>query len=106
MGKKAFLINQLKVIQKYMKKNQKIITGQRDDYTTSSLLDRNYFKKHYKMIVIDLSKQQAFDSYSKAIQQSNFTGNLDGINNRLKFFIVEEAKKTILDISQETVKVL
>ena len=52
------------------------------------------------MIAIDLSKQQAFDANPKAIQQVNFTGNLDGTNNRLLFFINEEVKETILDFSQ------
>ena len=56
---------------------QKIATGQRDDYKTGCLLDYNYFKNHYKMTAIDLSKQQALDADPKAIQQINFTGNLD-----------------------------
>ena len=43
---------------------------------TSSLLDCQYFNKCYKMIAIDLSKQQAFDADPKAIQQNNFGGNL------------------------------
>ena len=46
---------------------RKITTGQGDDYTTGSLLDYNYFIKHYKMIVIDLSKQQALNADPKAI---------------------------------------
>ena len=54
---------------------QKIATGQGDDYTTSCLLDYNYFNNCYKMIAIDLSKQQALDP--KAMQQINFTGHLD-----------------------------
>ena len=37
-------------------------TGQRDDYTTGCLLDYSYFKNHYKMVAIDLSKQQPFDA--------------------------------------------
>ena len=40
------------------------------------LLDYNYFKKYYKVIAIDLSKQQALDADPKAIQQINFNGNL------------------------------
>ena len=85
-----------------------IATGQRDDYTTSCLLDYNYFNKHYKMIPIDLSKQQAFDADPKAIHQINFTGNLaqDWNANKTIFFIIEEAKETIFDLSQGTVKVL
>ena len=56
------------------------------------------------MITTDLSKQQTIDP--KAMQQINFTENLSGNNYRLIFFIIEEAKETILDFSQETVKVL
>ena len=55
---------------------QKIATGQEDDYTTSYLLDYNHFKNHYKMKPIDLSKQQAPNADPKAIQKTNFTGNL------------------------------
>ena len=55
---------------------QKIATGQGDDYTTGCLLDYNYFKNCYKVIAIDLSKQQVLDADLKAIQQINFTGNL------------------------------
>ena len=53
---------------------RKISTGQGDDYTTGCLLDYNYFKEHYKMIAIDLSK---LDSYPNVIQKINFTGNLE-----------------------------
>ena len=56
---------------------QKIATGQGDDYTTVCLLDNDYFKNYYKMIAIDLSKQQALDADPKSIQQINFTTNLD-----------------------------
>ena len=48
---------------------RKIATGQGDDYTTCCLLDYSYFKDHYKMIAVDLSKQQALDPDPKAIQQ-------------------------------------
>ena len=54
------------------------------------MLDYNYFKEHYKMIAIDLSKQQELDSDPKAIQQINFTGNLE--QQATIFFIIEEAK--------------
>ena len=47
---------------------RKITTGQGDDYTTGCLLDYNYFNNYYKMISIDLSKQQSFDADPKAIQ--------------------------------------
>ena len=82
---------------------QKIATGQGDDYTTGYLLDHNYFKSYYKMIAIDSSKQQALGADPKAIQQINFIGNL-GEQSTI-FFITEEAKETVLDFSQGTVKV-
>ena len=50
----------------------KIATGQRDNYTTGCLLDYNYFKNLFKMIAIDLSKQQALDTDEKAIQQNTY----------------------------------
>ena len=58
------------------------------------------------MIAIDLSKQQALDVDPKAIQQINFTANLDRAGNTAIFFIIEEAKETVLEFSQGTVKVL
>ena len=85
---------------------RKIATGRGDDYTTGCLLDYTYFKKYYKMIVIDLSKQQALDADPKAIQQVNLTTNLDRARNTRLFFIHEEAKQTVFEFSQGTVKVL
>ena len=85
---------------------RKIATGQGDDYTTGCLLDYSYFKDHYKMIAIDLSKQQALDADPRAIQQINFTANLDRAGNTTMFFIIEEAKETVFEFSQGTVKVL
>ena len=82
----------------------KIATGQGDDYTTGCLLDYSYFKDYYKMIAIDLSKQQVLDADPRAIQQINFTANLDKAANTTMFFIIDEAKETVLDFSQETVK--
>ena len=84
---------------------RKIATGQGDDYTTGCLLDYSYFADTYKMIAVDLSKQQALDADPRAIQQINFTANLDRPGNT-RVFILEEAKETILDFSQGTVKVL
>ena len=55
--------------------------GQGDDYTTGCLLDYTYFKKYYKMIAIDLSKQQVLDADPRATQQINFTANLDRDGN-------------------------
>ena len=49
------------------------------------------------MIAIDLRKKQAVDADSKAIQQINFTGNLSSGGQTVMFFIIEEAKETVLD---------
>ena len=84
---------------------RKIATGQGDDYTKGCLLDYPYFKDHYKMIAIDLIKQQAIDADPRAIQQINFTANLDRDGNTTIVFIIEAAKETVLDFSQGTVKV-
>ena len=85
---------------------RKIAIGQGDDITNGCLLDYSYFANTYKMIVVDLSRQQALDADPRAIQQINFTVNLDRAGNTRVYFILEEAKETILDFSQGTVKVL
>ena len=69
---------------------RKIATGQGDDYTTGCLLDYSYFKDHYKMIAIDLSKQQALDADLRAIQQINFTANLDREENTTIFLLLNK----------------
>ena len=84
----------------------KIATGQGDDYTTGCLLDYSFFKDSYKMIAVDLSKQQALNADPRAIKQINFTANLDRAANTRIYFILEEAKETILNFAQGTVKVL
>ena len=99
-GKK--LLDQL--INSDLKAYENIATGKGDDYTTSCLLDYSYFKENYKMIAID--KQQVLHADPRAIQQVSFTANLDRAGNTTMFFIIEEAKETVLDFSQGTVKVL
>ena len=85
---------------------RKIEIDQGDDCTTGCLLDFNYFKNYYDMIAIDLNKQQALDADPKSIQQINFTGNVDRAAGAAMSFITEEAKETMLDFSQGSVKVL
>ena len=80
---------------------RKIATGKGDDYTTGCLLDYSYFKENYKVIAIDLSKQQAFDADPRAIHQISFAKNLDRAGNTTAFFI-----KTLLGFSQGTIKAL
>ena len=70
---------------------RKIATGQGDDYATGCLLDYIYFKSYYKMIAVDLSKQQALDADPKATQQINFTANLYRAGNTRLYFILEGA---------------
>ena len=85
---------------------RKIATGKGDEYTTGCLQDYRYFKKNYKMIAVDLSRQNELDADPRAIQQINFTANLDRAGNTTIFFIIEEAKETVFEFSQGTVKVL
>ena len=72
------------------------------------MLDYPYFKDSYKMIAIDLSKQQALDADPRAIQQINLQiyPNLNRAGNIRIYSILEEAKETILNFSQGTVNVL
>ena len=85
---------------------RKIATGQGDDYTTGCLLDYPYFKDHYKMIPIDLSKQQALGADPSTIQHINFIANLHRNGNTTMFFIIEEAKETALNFLKGEVKIL
>ena len=72
---------------------RKVATGKGDDYTTGCLLDYPYFKENYRMIIIDLHRQQAFDADPRAIQQINITANLGRVRNTTMFLIYEKAKK-------------
>ena len=51
------------------------------------------------MIAIDLSRQNELDADPRAIQQINFTANLDRAGNTVIFFIIDEAKETIFEFS-------
>ena len=101
MGK-TFLISLLKILENI----RNICKGSGEGYTTSSLLDYPYFKDSHKMIAVDLSKQQALDADPRTIQQINFAANLDRAGSTRIYFILEEAKETILNFSQGTVNVL
>ena len=85
---------------------RKIAIGQGDDYTTGCLLDYPYFKNHYKMIAIDLRKLQALDADPRTIQKINFSANLDKNGKTTMFFIIEEAKETVLEFLKGNVKLL
>ena len=70
------------------------------------MLDYTNFKQYFKMIAVDLSKQQVLHADPKAIQQINFTANLDRAGNTRLYFTLEEAKESVFEFSQGTVKVL
>ena len=76
----------------YLLKIQKIAIGQGDRSTAGCFLDYPYFKNYYKMIAIDLSKQQALDADPKAIQQINFITNLDQMGIQ-RFSLLKKQKK-------------
>ena len=75
-----------------------IVTGEGDDYTTGCLLDYNYFRKYYKMIVVDLNKQQALD---EVIQQVDFIENLDREIIRDSISFLKKQKKLFLIFHKE-----
>ena len=68
-----------------------------DGLTNGCLVEYNNFKDYYRMMIIDLSKQQALDVDQKSIQQINLTENLDLAESAKMFFIIEVSKETILD---------
>ena len=53
------------------------------------------------MIAVDLSKQQALDADPKAIQQINFTANLERAGNTRFYFIFEKQKKLCFSFLKE-----
>ena len=85
-------------------KIRKIATRQGDDYTTGCLLDYQYFKDHYNLIAIDLSKQKELDADSRAIQQIEFYGMLK--TNSQVCTVLEKSKETMLEFYKGTAKVL
>ena len=75
---------------------KKIIEISNNDYTTGNLLDFAYFKKHYKLITIDLSIQTKLEGP----QQINFIGKLLKNTGATIFFIIEKSDETNLKFSQ------
>ena len=74
---------------------RKIPPGRVDDCITGCLLNYPYFKKTYKMIAVDLSKQQALDADPRATQEIIFTGNLDRAGNTIIVFSFGESKGAV-----------
>ena len=82
---------------------EKIIDiSKNDEYTTGNLLDYDYFRNYYKLIAIDLSKQQVLQENKDLIQQINFIGRLDiKLTLVLMFSLLSKKKEnTILEFSQ------
>ena len=86
---------------------EKIIDiSKNNEYTTGNLLDYDYFKKYYKLIAIDLSKQQVLQENEDLIQQINFIGKLGQGEDANIFIIIEKREHTILEFSQNFANVL
>ena len=82
---------------------KKVMIGKGEDYTTGSLLDYNYFKEHYKLVAVNLSKQKELDADPRAIQQIEFKYMLE--RNSTFYWVLEKSKETILEFYKGTVKV-
>ena len=77
--------------------------GNGEDYIAGSLLDYNYFDKHYKLVAVDLSKQKELDADPRAIQQIEFKYMLE--TNPTIYWILEKSIETILEFYKGIVKV-
>ena len=89
-------------IEKY-RELKKVMIEKGEDYTTGSLLDFNYFLKHYKLVAADLSKQKELDVDPRDIQQIEFKYIL-GTDSTI-YWVLEKSKETILEFYKGTVKV-
>ena len=74
-----------------------------NDYTTGNLLDYDYFSKHFKLNVIDISKQIELENLDLK-QQINFIGKLED-DEATMFVIIEKSGKTTFEFSQKSVSV-
>ena len=90
-------------IKKY-DKIRKIATGKGDNYKTGCLSDYQYFKDHYQLIVVNLSKQNKLDADPRAIQQIDFHGMLK--TKSQVSTVLEKSKERVLEFYKVTAKVL
>ena len=102
IDKLAFFDLPIKTEEEAYEKN--IDISRNNEFTTGNLLDYDYFKKYYKLIAIDLSKQQALQENEDLIQQINFIGKLEEAANF--FIIIEKKENTILEFSQNFANVI
>ena len=97
-GKRFFDV----AIKNYEETHEQIIEmGRNNDYKTGSLLDYEYFSKHYKLIAIDLSKQIELENPDFK-QQINFTGKLERNEGATMFSIIEKSEETTFEFSQNS----
>ena len=89
-------------VEKYRELNR-VMIGKGEDYTKGSLLDFDYFKKHYRLVAVHLSKQKELDADPRAIQQIEFKYML-GTDSTI-YWVLEKSKETILEFYKGTVKV-
>ena len=89
-------------IEKY-RELKKVMIGKREDYTTGSLLDFDYFKKYYKLVAVDLSTQKELDADPRAIQEIEFK-YMPRTDSTI-YWVLEKSKETILEFYEGTVKV-
>ena len=89
-------------IEKY-RELKKVMIGKGEDYTTGSLLDYNYFDKHYKLVAVDLSKQKELEADPRGAQQIEFKYMLG--TNSTTYWVLEKSKETILEFYKGTIKV-
>ena len=89
-------------IEKY-RELKKVMIEKGEDYTKGSLLDSNYFDKHYKLVTVDLFKQKELDPDPRAIHQIEFKYML-GTDSTI-YWVLEKSKETILEFYKGTVKV-
>ena len=82
---------------------KKVMIGKGEDYTTGSLLDYDYFNRHYKLVAVDLSKKKELDADPRAIQQIEFKYMLE--TNSTIYWVLEKSKETILEFYKVSVKV-
>ena len=102
IDKLAFFDLPIKTEEEAYEKN--IDISRNNEYATGNLLDYDYFKKYYKLIAIDLSKQQVLRENEDLIQQINFIGKLEEAAN--VFIIIEKKENTILEFSQNLANVI
>ena len=89
-------------IKKY-RELKKVMIGKERRLYYRSLLDYIYFDQHYKLVAVDLPKQNELDADPKAIQQIEFK-NMLGTNSTI-YWVLEKSKETILEFYKGTVKV-